>query len=166
MKKDIGTLARQLTLKEVQRLLREKQKQAGKLKALEERRNRLVAQLAKLEKEIGVLASGLGEEAVKAPSGRARRKVGGKKRGRKRKTAREFVLQLLASGNEVRLAEIVERVARRKGRTKPTPSDRTAVGNLLSKEPGVTRVGRGIYKLAKAGEAQPRKARGRKKTKK
>jgi len=166
MKRDLATLASELTLKDVQRLLREKEKEVGRVQKLQTRRDKLLAQVQQIEAEIESLA-GAAPKAVARP----RVKKGGR-RGRRKgvKTVATCAVEFLSSAKgDSRLGEIVAHVVKeRKGGAKPTPGDWSAVSVALRKEESVKRVGKGLYRLAGkeaggAGTAKKAKKKARKK---
>jgi len=163
MKRDLATLASELTLKDVQRLLREKEREAGRVQKLQTRREELLAQVQAIEAEIESLA-GAAPKAVKKP----RAKKGGR-RGRRKgvKTVATCAVEFLSSAKgDSRLGEIVRHVVKvRKGGAEPTRSDWTTVSTALRKEESVKRVGKGLYSLVgkEAGGAGTAKKKATKK---
>lgn len=163
MKMDLARLANELTLKDVQRLLRQKERDAAKVETLQAKREKLLAQLQEIEAEIEGLAGSVPKAAAE-PRGK---KTG--RRGRRKgvRTVGECAVEFLSSAKgEVRLGEIIHHVVKvRKGSVEPTRSDWTSVSTALRKQESVERVGRGLYRLVgkKAGEADTTKTKARRK---
>lgn len=168
MKRDLATLASELTLKDLQQLLRKKEKDTVKVQKLQARREKLLAQIQGVEAEIENLAGSAPKAETKprvkktARRGRRKRKGG--------KTVRECAVEFLSSAKgDARLGEIVAHVVKeRKGDAKPSPGDWAAVGTALRREESVERIGKGLYRLAgkKTGEPDTASKEATKKTKK
>lgn len=153
---------------DVERLVREKEKELELLRELLERRNRLLERLAELDSRISGLR---GEPAViakpAAPAQPVKRKRGRPKasgagipRGA-RPSIEELAIEYLQSaGGTARLKDIAEYVA--KGRwnaSTPTMAHLTMTSSALSKASGIQRISKGMYGLAAGAAKQGRRGR-------
>ena len=166
----LDILANELSLNEIKDLLRRKERETVRLEKLQVKRKTLLTQIQDIEVEMRKL-----EGEVKLGKSKAVKKSPGKgKRSRKPvkggKTVRELTVEYLRSAEDkARLVDIIAYVVKkRKGETKPTATDRTAVSVVLRKEKSVKRVGKGLYRLVggKAPESEARKKPIRKAAKK
>jgi hypothetical protein len=145
-------LSDELSLSEIKELLRRKQREALRLEKLQAKRKGLLAQIEEVGAEIEKLSGGPGTGKLKAAK-KPRRK--GRRPARKGKTVREYAVEYLSSvEGKARLGDIVSYVVtKRKGQTKPTPTDWAGVSMVLRNEKSIRRVGKGLYRLV--GEKAP-----------
>jgi len=161
MKVDIESLAAQLSMKDVQALMKRKEKALAKVERLKRKRDKLLDAVRRVEELIEQLTA----DAAGVKARRVVRK-GGRRGRRGRLTLGVLTREYLASvGGDAELKSIVAFVNQRLKRRKATLSEYNAVAGAMRNDPAIKKVSRGVYRLVtKAAEAAPAKApRGRKK---
>ena len=169
MRVDINALAVQLSMKDINALLKKKEKSLQKVEQLKERKAKLLARLSDIESQLEALEGEVSSPvpASEAAPGRKRRASTGRRKGGQ--TYKELVHEYLASvGGEVNLTEIVGYVIKKRtGSDSPTQPQYTAVSTVIRSDSAVARVGRGLYQLVgKAAAPAPEEKAPKKATKK
>jgi len=150
MRVDINALAVQLSMKDINALLKRKEQSLQKVEELKERKAKLESRLKDIESQLEALEGEVPSPvpASKAAPGRKKRASTDRRKGGQ--TYKELVHEYLASvGGEVNLTEIVGYVIKnRTGSDSPTQPQYTAVSTVIRSDSTVARVGRGLYQLA------------------
>ena len=170
---NVQSLAAQLSLQDLKQLLRQKEREKGRVARLETKKKSLLEQVASIEEELKQLtgSSKSRRGRKKKRRGRpAKKKVVKKRSGRGGgPTVRDTIHEYLSAASGASKAkDIVKHVHKNRPGAKLT-SIYTAVNTLLRKDPAVKKIERGVYALARRGAAAAKKIgkkRGRKKGKK
>jgi len=171
---NVQSLAAQLSLQDLKQLLRQKEREKGRVARLETKKKSLLEQVASIEEELkqltGSSKSRRGRKKKKRRGRPAKKKVVKKRSGRGGgPTVRDTIHEYLSAASGASKAkDIVKHVHKNRPGAKLT-SIYTAVNTLLRKDPAVKKIERGVYALARRGAAAAKKIgkkRGRKKGKK
>ncbi|MBI2190997.1 MAG: hypothetical protein HYU36_03295 [Planctomycetes bacterium] len=166
MKKDhLSTLAFELSLQDLNKLIRLKERGEARVERLVKRKSSLLERVASIDAQIAELTGGT--EPVKprgSRPGKRRRRLNGVRAGgraprsRSGETVRELARSYLSSvGGQAKVAEIVDHVARARYGKAASGTQYTSICTAFRTDPAVRKVAHGVYKLAGASGRKGRK---------
>jgi len=146
------------TIAELKRLLAKKEKELRKLGAM---RNKLVAQLEKVDGRVAKLE---GAPVKRGPKRRAAKVRRGRPAGRKRrKTLKQAATEILAGTRKALGAKDIAAGLGRVGYVSKSKNLLTMIGSVLSSTPEFYRVARGKYRLQRRRGRPPKAAKTKRK---